>query len=144
MHETVDGQEAELDPRVRGVLEVPIHRFLGVELTDPKRPAAGIVFSAREPALNNVGVLHGGVVTALLDVASYLAVLPSLGRDENAVTHSTSASLLRSVAAGSRVHVRGELVRRGRTTAFLRAEASVDGTTVAIGQVTKSVISAAG
>ena len=144
MHEAVDDQAAGLDPRVGGVLEVPIHRFLGVELIDPERPAAGIVFSAGEPALNNVGVVHGGVVTALLDVASYLAVLASLRRDANAVTHSASASLLRSVAAGSRVKVRGELVRRGRTTAFLRAEASVDGTTVAIGQVTKSVISAAG
>lgn len=49
-------------------------------------------------------------------------------------------SLLRPVAAGSRVDVSGTVLRRGRTVAFLRAEASVDGVVVAAAQVTKSVV----
>ncbi len=55
--------------RVATVLDIPLHRFLGIRLVDPDRPAAGIVLDVQEPALNNAGVLHGGLVPALLDVA---------------------------------------------------------------------------
>ena len=129
-----------LPPRVEGVLDIPLHRFLGLDLADPAAPEVGVVFDAGPATLNNAGVLHGGIVTALLDVACYLALLPELADDENAVTHDVSASLMRPVAAGSRVHVRGAVVRRGRSIAFLRAEATVDGVVVGAGQVTKTMV----
>lgn len=132
----------ELPPRVREVLEIPLHRFLGVQLADPADPGAGIAFPVVEPVLNDVGVLHGGVITALLDVASYLALLPSLAAQERAVTHDLSVSLVRSVPAGARVVVAGAVVRRGRRVAFLRAEARVDGDVVATAQVTKTLLTA--
>jgi hypothetical protein len=40
-------------------------------------------------------VLHGGIVTALFDVACYLALLHHLKPDENEVTHEVTASLMR-------------------------------------------------
>ena len=126
--------------RVEGVLAIPLHRFLGVALLDADDPSAGISFPVGPAAQNNVGVLHGGVVTALLDVASYLALLPHLGPTENAVTHDLSVSLLRPVAADSRVEVSGTVLRRGRAVAFLRAEARVDGRIVAAAQVTKTLV----
>ena len=132
-----------VDPaRVQGVLDIPLHRFLGVELLDPADPAAGIWFPVGVPAQNQVRLLHGGVVTALLDVASYLALLPHLADDEHAVTHDQSVSLLRPVSADRRVEVVGTVLRRGRSVAFLRAEATVEGTVVATAQVTKSVVPA--
>lgn len=126
--------------RVRGVLDIALHRFLGVALLDPAEPAGGISFPVEEAALNNAGVLHGGIVTALLDVACYLALLPHLRPDENAVTHDVTASLMRAVPRGTQVQVRGSVVRRGRSIVFLRAEATVDGAVVAAGQVTKTLI----
>lgn len=126
--------------RVQAVLDIPLHRFLGVELLDRADPAAGIWFPVAGPAQNQVGILHGGVVTALLDVASYLALLPLLAADEHAVTHDQSVSLLRPVSADRRVEVVGTVLRRGRSVAFLRAEAAVDGTVVAAAQVTKTVV----
>lgn len=134
-----DGRDG-LTPRVQAVLDIALHRFLGVRLADPDDPPAGIVFPATDGALNNVGLLHGGVVTALLDVASYLALLPSLAAAEHAVTHDLAASLMRPVAAGSQVRVRGHVVRKGRAVAFLRAEATVDGLLVASAQVTKTLV----
>ena len=130
--------------RVQVVLAIPLHRFLGIALLDPADPSAGIWFAVDEPARNNVGVLHGGVVTALLDVASYLALLPSLAQGEHAVTHDLSVSLLRSVPAGSRVELTGTVLKRGRAVAFLRAEASVDGRLVAAAQVTKTLVAEVG
>lgn len=132
----------ELTARVRGVLDVPLHRSLGLELVDPKRPEAGVCLRVGRQALNNAGVLHGGILTALLDVASYLTLLPALTPSENAVTHDISASLMRSVVADSQLHVSASIVRRGRSLAFLRAEATVGGVAVAVGQITKSVLSA--
>ena len=81
-------------------------------------------------------------MTALLNVAFNLAVLPALRPDEHAVTHDVTASLVRPVAAGARVHIAGTILRRGRAIAFLRGEARVDGIVVAAGHVTKSVIAA--
>ena len=128
--------------RVQAVLDIPLHRFVGVQLLDPADPPAGIWFPVGPPAQNQVRLLHGGVVTALLDVASYLALLPHLADDEHAVTHDQSVSLLRPVGADSRVEVVGTVLRRGRAVAFLRADATVDGRLVATAQVTKTVVPA--
>ena len=129
-----------LPARVAGVLDIPLHRFLGLALLEPSRPEVGVVLEVGAPALNNAGVLHGGIVTALLDVACYLALLPELGDDQNAVTLDVTVSLMRAVPPGATVHLRGSVVRRGRSLAFLRAEASVEGAVVATGQVTKTLV----
>ena len=131
-----------LADRVRAVLDIPLHRFLGMELRDPAAPSTGIWFPVAEPAQNQAGLLHGGVVYTLLDVACFLALLPQLSHQEHAVTHDVTVSLLRPVAAGRRVDVVGSVLRRGRTVAFLRAEATVDGEVVAAAQLTKSVVRA--
>jgi uncharacterized protein (TIGR00369 family) len=132
--------ETETATRVQGILDIPLNRFLGMELRDAADPSAGVWFPVGRTAQNQAAVLHGGVVTTLLDTACYLALLPQLADDEHAVTHDLTASLLRSVAADKRVDVVGSVLRRGRSVAFLRAEATVDGEVVAAAQVTKSVV----
>jgi uncharacterized protein (TIGR00369 family) len=132
--------EPETAARVQSVLDIPLNRFLGMQLRDPADPSAGIWFPVDRPAQNQAEVLHGGVVYTLLDVASFLALLPSLSDDEHAVTHDLTVSLLRPVAADERVDVTGTVLRRGRAVAFMRAEATVDGEVVAAAQVTKSVV----
>lgn len=133
-----DADEELLRQRVETVLAIPLHRFLGLRLAHPERPGEGIVLEVGDSAMNNAAVLHGGIFTALLDVACYLSVLPHLGAGENAVTHDLTASILKSVKAGSRLLARGEVVKLGRTTVFTRGEATVDGSVVAFGTVTKS------
>jgi uncharacterized protein (TIGR00369 family) len=127
-------------PRVQAVLDIPLHRFLGMDLRDAANPSAGVWFPVAEPAQNQAALLHGGVVYTFLDVASYLALLPLLSDDEHAVTHDVTVSLLRPVAAGKRVDITGTVLRRGRAVAFMRAEATVEGEIVAAGQVTKSIV----
>jgi uncharacterized protein (TIGR00369 family) len=131
---------ADQAARVQAVLDIPLHRFLGMQLRHPAEPSAGIWFRVDRPTQNQSGVLHGGVVYTLLDVAAFLALLPELSDQEHAVTHDLSVSLVRRVAAEARVDVIGSVVRRGRAVAFLRAEASVDGAVVAAAQVTKSIV----
>ena len=134
--------DSVLAARVQAVLDIPLHRFLGMQLRDAADPSAGIWFEVDEPAQNQAGVLHGGVIYTLMDVAAFLALLPSLSDEEHAVTHDVTVSLIRPVAAGRRVDLTGTVLRRGRSVAFLRAEATVDGEVVAAAQVTKSVVRA--
>ncbi|MGY1694324.1 MULTISPECIES: PaaI family thioesterase [unclassified Geodermatophilus] len=129
-----------LTARVQAVLDIPLHRHLEMQLRDPADPPAGIWFPVGAAAQNQAALLHGGVVYTFLDVAAFLALLPSLGEGEHAVTHDLTASLLRPVRAGARVDVTGSVLRRGRAVAFLRAEATVDGALVASAQVTKSIV----
>jgi len=129
-----------LAARVQAVLDIPLHGFLGMQLRDPADPSAGIWFPVAGPTQNQAAVLHGGVVYTLMDVAAFLALLPSLGEHEHAVTHDLTVSLLRPVAAGKRVDITGSVLRRGRAVAFMRADATVDGQVVAAAQVTKSVV----
>ena len=129
-----------LATRIQGVLDVPLHRWLGIRLADPADPRAGIVLPVEAPALNNAGVLHGGIVSALLDVAAYVCLLPDLAPEENAVTHDATSSLMRSVREGAAVHLRASVAHRGRTVAFLRSEAQAGGRLVAVGQVTKTIL----
>ncbi len=132
--------ETETAARVQGVLDIPLNRFLGMQLRDPADPSAGVWFPVGPSAQNQAAVLHGGVVTTLLDTASYLALLPQLSDAEHAVTHDLTVSLIRPVAAEERVDVTATVLRRGRAVAFMRAEATVGGELVATAQVTKSVV----
>jgi uncharacterized protein (TIGR00369 family) len=124
------------------IMAISLHQFLGVRLVDPQNPPAGIVLPVEAPALGPAERLHGGVVTALLDLACLLALLPLLGPDEHAVTHDLSASLIRPVLRGATVHLQGSVVRRGRSLVFLRAEARVADAVVATAQVTKTLVAA--
>ena len=125
---------------VQTLLDIPFHRFLGLELADPAEPSAGVRLHAGTPTMNNQGLLHGGIVYALLDVAAYLALLPVLAGDERTVTHDVFVSLMRSVRQDQVVHVLAQLTHRGRSIAFLSSEAVCEGRVVAVGRVTKSVL----
>ncbi|HET9691493.1 MAG TPA: PaaI family thioesterase [Acidimicrobiales bacterium] len=138
--------DALLQERVRGVLAVPLHRWLGLRLADEADPAAGTVLHVGDAAVNNAGVLHGGLVAALCDVAAYLAVLPHLRPGTNAVTTASSVAIVRSAPAGATVTFRGQVVRVGRSVAVCTSSAhlldeggEVAGV-VATGQVTKQVV----
>lgn len=125
-----------------GVLDVPLHRELGLRFIDEDAPERGIELEVTGLAENNVGILHGGVAAALLDVAAYLAVVPTLGEGTNAVTHASSYTQFRAVESGKRVSFRGSVVRRTRSLVFCSSEGTCDGEPFASAQVTKSVISA--
>lgn len=124
--------------RVKGVLEIPLHQFLGLRLSDPSDFSAGLLLDVTSHSLNQADLLHGGIVSALLDVASYIALVPLLAAGEHAVTHDISVQLLRPVLPEARVLFRGHVLRAGRRVAFLRAEARVEDRVVAAAQVTKT------
>jgi uncharacterized protein (TIGR00369 family) len=137
--ENAPGRVADV---VRAVLDLPLHRALGLSLVDPGRPELGLVLPVGEVTVNPSGVLHGGLVPLVLDVCSYLTLVPSLADDRHAVTVSSSCSLLAAVPSGQEARATATVERLGRTTAFLTARLTHGDRVVAVGQVVKALVSA--
>ena len=126
--------------RISEALSVPLTSALGCFLLDPDDPAAGVVFVPGELADSGNGGVHATALAAVLEVAGFFVVLPTLDDDEHAVTHASALQVLGGATRGDRVEVRAQLDRRTRRLAFVSAAATVDGTVVATAQLTKSVV----
>lgn len=125
-------------------LAVPLQAALDAELIDPADVGSGVRVPVAGLALTPAGTLHGGALSGVLELAGYLAVLPELAETEHAVTHAIATQLVGAARAGDVVTVRGTLVRRARTIAFVSVTASVgDSRPVAQSQITKSIVTVA-
>ncbi len=120
--------------------ELAVHRYVGARLVDPADRPAGVRFTVHEGIEGRPGFLNAGIISMLIDSAAYLALEPLLDPDEDAVTHNITVSVLRPVARGEEVLLRGRVLQRGRRVAFLDADATVDGRVVASARVVKTVI----
>lgn len=119
---------------------VPFHRYIGVKLVDPDQRHLGCTFVVTPAIEGREGRLNGGALSVILDAVAYLALEPSLAENEDAVSHDLHISMLRSVATGETVHLKGELVQRGKRVAFVNAEARVEGRLVATARITKTIL----
>lgn len=122
------------------VMDVSLVTFLGAAPVDANDPAAGLSLVVGDTALNAAGVLHGGAIATILDLAAYLAVLPTLSGAEQAVTHAFSAAYLSATAAGDTVIAKGSVLRRARHIAFISATAACGERLIATASVTKSIV----
>jgi uncharacterized protein (TIGR00369 family) len=129
----------EVEGRSRRALEVPLLRFLGASLVDRVDGCWSIAFTPSPNVLNAVDALHGGVIATVLDVAAYLAVVPHLSSDEEAITIAFSASYVAGAAPDEQLRANGSLIRRSRGLAFVSAELRSDSGTLALAQVTKAI-----
>lgn len=134
----------DLLARAEAALAVALPDALGVELCDPADPLGGVAFEVAGIAVTPAATLHASALAAAMELAGYLAVLPTLTVAEHAVTHQISTQYLRAARAGERVQVHATLLRRTRTLAFVTVTAHGGGggaPAVAHGQITKSVVS---
>ncbi|MEW5865996.1 MAG: PaaI family thioesterase [Bacillota bacterium] len=120
----------------------PIGLKLEFELDADGRSVA--TFTPREEFQGFAGVLHGGVVCALMDEAMAWALIL---RGMMPVTLSLSAKFRRPVRIGEEVAVSGEIVRNGLKKHVLRSEvrdkngdlaAEAEGTFLVVSQVPES------
>ena len=86
------------------------------------------------------GTLNGSLLNALLELPSFLALLPKLSAEEGAVTNDIFIQQLRGVPGDAEVTLRGRLLRRSRTMAWTEAEARVEGRLCAAARITKTVV----
>ena len=122
------------------VMDHPLHRAMGVERIEAAAGRSRIEIDVGPSMVNAAGMFLGGNVYTICDMACYAALLSELPEGENAVTHDIHVSLMRGAKAGDRVVFSGRVIRRGRSIAFLEAEARVGEDVVARATVTKSIL----
>jgi len=129
-----------MTPRLRKVLDHPLHQFLGVADISSEDGQGEIRIKVSEELVNPAGLFHGGVVYVLSDVCAYAGLLNLLSDNEEAVTHDLHVSVLRPAKLGDEVVFRSDVVKRGRQLCFLDVTASVNEKVIATARVTKSII----
>ena len=99
----------------------PFARLLGAEVVSNDEAATVLALDAGPDLEREGGILHGGVLMSLLDMAMAGSVSRTLEPGQRTVSVSITTEFLRPAARG-RLVARGTLVRRGATMAFPAGE----------------------
>ncbi|MBI1886050.1 MAG: PaaI family thioesterase [Chloroflexi bacterium] len=114
----------------------PFSAFIGTEMEELREGYARLSLVLEPRHTNPHGVMHGGVVTTMMDSALGAALGALRGEEARRRPHATiemNASFLGSARPGDRIAVEGRVLRLGRTVAFGEAEARRgDGALVAV------------
>lgn len=118
----------------------PLHHRLGFELVEASDGTATGKATAHPDVLNAAGVLHGGVLYAVMDVTAFCAAVTVLPPGTNAATHDIHVQVLRATPPGAELRLEATVRKVGKRILFVDVEALRDGTVVALARVTKSLI----
>jgi uncharacterized protein (TIGR00369 family) len=126
----LSGDKAALLARVNQAMvgSVPLNAALGLVVDDIDSGLAVMRLPYRDDLVGNpeTGVLHGGVITALVDACSGLAVFSKLGRPTRIATLDLRIDYLKPATPGEAVRARAECYKLTRQIAFTRALAYHD------------------
>ncbi len=108
--------------------EIPHSRTIGLAFVQGERGRATMMVPYRDELVGNIktGVLHGGVITSLIDTTSGLSVFSMLENSEAIATLDLRIDYLRAATPGLPVYCTAECYRLGRQIAFTRATAYQD------------------
>lgn len=114
----------------------PFYQLLGMEVVDAGEGHAQLRIPVKNDHKNLYGILHGGVVAALLDSSCTIAVGTLMGENEAAVTVDQRINYISNVSGGV-LHGEGRAIHKGRYTGVAEAEVRDDeGNLVAVGMAT--------
>ena len=118
----------------------PFSAFIGTEMEELREGYARVSLTLERRHTNPNGVMHGGVITTMMDSALGAALSALRGEAARRDPHATvemNASFLSGARPGDRIVVEARVLRLGRRVAFGEAEARRDdGEVVAKGRMT--------
>ncbi|GAG45461.1 unnamed protein product, partial [marine sediment metagenome] len=100
----------------RGV--APFTEFIGAKVEELREGYARLSLVLEECHTNPNGVMHGGVITTLMDSALGVSLSALRGQDARRNPHATvemNASFLAGARPGDRIVVEGRVLRLGKT-----------------------------
>jgi uncharacterized protein (TIGR00369 family) len=103
--------------------QIPHSATIGLEFVHGERSQATLRVPYNTALVGNPrsGVLHGGVITSLIDTTSALSVFSLLNEREAIATLDLRVDYLRGATPGEPVYCSAECYRLGRQIAFTRA-----------------------
>jgi len=113
----------DLDRIFQHISQDPFARFLGIELLELRQGYSKVSMTVREHMLNFHGILHGGVVFALADVA-FAAASNSHGR--TAVALNVNIHYLAAVPLGTHLYAEATEESLGRRIALYRLSVTTE------------------
>ena len=111
-------------PEAADASPAPFHDLLGLRLLEWRDGFARVVCETGPQHLNRSGIVHGGVLLAMIDqAASYAGLWCSVpGNVRRAVTLDIDSRFTGQVEAGQRLAAEARIVSRGRNIYFCRTE----------------------
>lgn len=135
---------ADLAPHQQRMLDIALRTgyglWAGVELIEIGDGVGRIGFAIRDEMRTPWGSLNGGVVTSLVEIPSFVALLGGLAENELPVTNDIFVQHMRPLPGDARYELAGRLIRRGRTMAWTDVVVSVDGAAVSMARITKTLV----
>ena len=114
-----------------------VNRLLGLELLATSDEYAEVRLPVRDEIIQETGVVQGGILSSLADVAAVYALAHSLPKDKTIAGVEFKMNFLRpALPGGGDVLARGEIIRRGGTIGLCRVTLTQDGREVATGLFT--------
>lgn len=111
----------------------------GVECTEVGEGIGRIRFKPRAEMLTPWGTMNGGVVTSLVEVPSFIALLTTISENDLPVTNDIFLQHMRPLPGDATYEMVGKLIRRGKTMAWTEVDVNVNGVTVSIARITKTI-----
>ncbi|MEW9897884.1 PaaI family thioesterase [Chitinivorax sp. PXF-14] len=105
--------------------EIPHSTTIGLQYVQGERGRATMKIDYRAELVGNpkTGVIHGGVITSLIDTTSGLSVFSRLSEAEAIATLDLRIDYLKSAIPGEPIYCTAECYRLGSNIAFTRATA---------------------
>ena len=117
----MDGGEQLLHDLRERVAASPFHTGMGLRVDAARAGEVTLSLEAREEQRNLGGLVHGGVLATLADMAMGLAVRSAIEPGRRHVTIELGIHYVRATRPG-RIHGVGRVVRVGSQVAFASAE----------------------
>lgn len=112
--------------------EIAFNRFLGLDLRRSIAGEAEIALAPRAEFLQEIGVIHGGVITSLADTTAVYSLTPTLSDSERMTGIELKINFLAAATLdGGELVARSRVVRRGRTIAVAEVDVEQGGRAVA-------------
>ena len=99
----------------------PYMRWLNGRLVAAEEGTVSVSFKVRKEMCNPADILHGGVISGMMDEVVGIAVF-SLGRDHFFSTVNLSVDFLRPAKLGDTVEVKAKVTRNGNRIIHVTAE----------------------
>jgi len=120
--------------------DIPLHRFLGVELSGYGNGQGEVRIPVNENIVNSSGAVHGGIYYVLCDIACTLAFSTALDDKSFYVTHDINVSVLQAAFAGELI-ARAKCIKVGKRLGFVECRIwSSNDELLAVGRVTKTIL----